>query len=128
MSKKGRGINISTEEKCFKKASEENHDDFVIKVEGRLRRLDYIVLSSVVTFFGILAAYFLYGTSLVFLSWFITMAIQAFLAAKRLQDADINPGWSVIAFIPFVSILGWLLFICLPGTKGDNQFGKDPRV
>lgn len=53
------------------------------------------------------------------------------LAAKRLHDRD-RPSWPLL--LAFVPIAGWIFpfwFIVqavLPGTRGDNRFGADPRA
>lgn len=52
------------------------------------------------------------------------------LAAKRLHDRDRSGWYLLIGAVPFI---GWLFAIwflvqaVLPGTKGDNRYGPDPR-
>lgn len=105
----------------------------VFEVRGRLRRLSYIVISFLllmVTGFLMVSMYAISNSYsiLVFLSWFVGMAFQAFFAAKRLQDANIHAGWAVVAFIPYLCVLGWLFLLFVPGTKGANRFGENPRT
>lgn len=109
-------------------ATERVGDNSECMVQGRLRRLSYFTLSLLVLLIGGLAMTLAHGTLIMYLFWFITMAINAFFSAKRLQDADISPYWAAIMFIPYVCILGWLFFICIPGTRGVNRFGNDPRI
>lgn len=47
------------------------------------------------------------------------------LRVRRLHDSD-KSGWLIlIAFIPFGGFV-LLIFYCLPGTQGPNQYGEDP--
>lgn len=56
------------------------------------------------------------------------------VSVRRLHDRDMS-GWFLLLFIvgsaiPFVGILvsiGWLVIMCLEGTKGPNKFGADPK-
>lgn len=49
------------------------------------------------------------------------------LIVRRLHDQD-KPGWFLlITLIPFIGALFWLLIAFWPGTKGENDYGWDPR-
>ena len=49
------------------------------------------------------------------------------VAVRRLHDSD-KSGWLLlIAFIPFGGFV-LLVFYCLDGTHGPNQFGPDPKA
>jgi uncharacterized membrane protein YhaH (DUF805 family) len=46
---------------------------------------------------------------------------------RRFHDQD-RTGWLVLlGLIPYVGGLIVLVFMCLPGTRGDNRFGRDPK-
>jgi uncharacterized membrane protein YhaH (DUF805 family) len=46
---------------------------------------------------------------------------------RRFHDQD-KSGWFVLlGFIPFVGGLIVLVFMCLEGTRGPNQYGPDPK-
>ena len=46
---------------------------------------------------------------------------------RRLHDQD-KPGWFlIITFVPVIGGLFWLLIAFWPGTKGENDYGWDPR-
>lgn len=45
------------------------------------------------------------------------------LARRRSHDMNKNGWFSLLYLIPFVS----LIFLFIPGTKGENRFGKQPR-
>jgi uncharacterized membrane protein YhaH (DUF805 family) len=48
------------------------------------------------------------------------------VVVRRLHDQD-KSGWlALLSFIPIVGGIILLVFMCLPGTTGANQFGPDP--
>ncbi|MFZ7331171.1 DUF805 domain-containing protein [Avibacterium avium] len=51
------------------------------------------------------------------------IAFSIYLAAGRLEDMNVNPLWSILSVLPFVSFI----LIFPKGTKGTNKYGKDPR-
>ena len=57
------------------------------------------------------------------------------LTVRRLHDRDMSGWWYlgfiVLALIPlinFIAIIGYLVLMCLEGTKGPNRFGDDPKA
>lgn len=44
---------------------------------------------------------------------------------RRLHDTDRSGWWILIALVPVIGIV-LLVFMVLPGTSGDNQYGPDP--
>lgn len=49
------------------------------------------------------------------------------VAVRRFHDQD-KSGWFVLLnFIPLVGGIIVLVFMCLEGTKGDNNYGADPK-
>ena len=47
---------------------------------------------------------------------------------RRLHDTDRSGWWLLIAFVPLLGAIVLLIFFCLEGTKGDNQYGPDPKA
>jgi uncharacterized membrane protein YhaH (DUF805 family) len=46
---------------------------------------------------------------------------------RRFHDQD-KSGWFILlGFIPYIGGLILLVFMCLPGTRGPNRFGPDPK-
>jgi uncharacterized membrane protein YhaH (DUF805 family) len=74
--------------------------------------------------------------ALIFKNWFgILMMLVVGLAlllpslsliVRRLHDQDKSGWWLWIGLIPFVGGIILLLFYCLPGTPGPNQYGSAP--
>lgn len=63
--------------------------------------------------------------ALVFLGAFFLPSIA--VQVRRFHDQD-KSGWFILlGFIPYVGSLVLLVFMCLPGTQGDNRFGPDPK-
>lgn len=50
------------------------------------------------------------------------------VAIRRLHDQDKSGWWLLLAFIPILGGLVLLVFMFLEGTKGDNQYGPDPKA
>jgi uncharacterized membrane protein YhaH (DUF805 family) len=50
------------------------------------------------------------------------------LTAKRWHDAGASGWLTLLSFIPGVHFLIFLLLCLLPPTRGDNQYGADPRT
>lgn len=93
---------------------------------GRMRRLHY-GLHFIVIFF----MYFICGfferlepysdfSTLVFIGAIIYSII---IAIKRFHDMDKSGWWALLTLLPLVSII----IIFIPGTKGSNRFGEDPK-
>ena len=58
----------------------------------------------------------------------IAGVVPAFaVTIRRLHDQD-KPGWFLlITLIPVIGGLFWFLIAFWPGTKGENDYGWDPR-
>ncbi|HTR86622.1 MAG TPA: DUF805 domain-containing protein [Reyranella sp.] len=48
------------------------------------------------------------------------------VSVRRLHDCDAS-GWHYLwMFVPFLGVIGLLIWFCFRGTPGDNRFGPDP--
>jgi len=97
---------------------------------GRARRKEYwmfvlfyiliaiglSVVESLLGFAGILSG--LLGLGLLLPSIAVTV--------RRLHDTDRSGWWILIGFVPFVGFIVLLVFMCLVGSSGSNQYGSDP--
>ena len=101
---------------------------------GRMRRLHY-GLHFIVIFF----IYFICGfierlapysgfpaiVYLLIMCGYIGAIIYSiFIAIKRFHDMDKSGWWALLTLLPLVSII----IIFIPGIKGSNRFGEDPKV
>ena len=50
------------------------------------------------------------------------------VAFRRLHDTGKTAWWLLIGIIPLVGAIVLLVFVCLEGTRGDNQYGPDPKL
>ena len=106
---------------------------------GRARRKEFwmfvlfnlvvsIVLNIVV---GILANVPGIGFILAFIPLVYSLAIllpSIGLGIRRLHDTDRSGWWLLIGLIPLVGAIVLIVFAAQEGTKGNNQFGPDPKA
>lgn len=53
------------------------------------------------------------------------------VAVRRLHDTGKSGLWYLIGVIPFISSIGGivlLVFYCLEGDRGQNEYGPDPKA
>lgn len=49
------------------------------------------------------------------------------VAVRRFHDQD-KSGWMyLLSFIPYIGSFILLVFMCIEGTRGPNQYGDDPK-
>jgi uncharacterized membrane protein YhaH (DUF805 family) len=58
------------------------------------------------------------------------LALVPFLAlqVRRLHDQDRSGFFVLLHLVPYIGTIIVLIFMCLPGTKGPNAYGPDPRT
>ena len=68
------------------------------------------------------------GLSFVMIIFYVAIIVPTLaVQVRRFHDQD-KSGWFVLlGFIPLVGGIIVLVFMCLEGTKGDNQYGPDPK-
>jgi uncharacterized membrane protein YhaH (DUF805 family) len=107
--------------------------------QGRSRRKEYWMFQLGIFVAYIVAAVFIgivgaalgdTAAGIVILPLFLVIAgiIVPALAVtvRRLHDQDKSGWWILINFVPFGGIV-LLVFMCLEGTNGPNQYGPDPK-
>jgi uncharacterized membrane protein YhaH (DUF805 family) len=50
------------------------------------------------------------------------------VSIRRLHDTDRSGWWLLIGFVPLVGGIVLLVFMCLDGSSGANQYGPDPKA
>lgn len=58
--------------------------------------------------------------------WLAIIVPSIAVQVRRFHDQDLSGWFVLLGFIPYVGGLVIIVFMCLPGTKGDNRFGADP--
>jgi uncharacterized membrane protein YhaH (DUF805 family) len=49
------------------------------------------------------------------------------VAVRRMHDQD-KTGWMIlVSLIPLIGGIWFLILLCTEGTRGDNQYGPDPK-
>ena len=104
---------------------------------GRARRLEFCAFHLVVVGLGLWAVV----ADVVFRTQRAPGGVGPWLAAtvllcvlpsfavsvRRLHDMGRSGWWLFTSFVPLVSLLLWLVLPLVPGTRGDNRHGSDPR-
>ena len=68
--------------------------------------------------------------ALVFLYYLYAVAVLLpglAVGFRRLHDIGRSAWWLLIALVPLAGGIVLLVFACLPGTPGPNQYGPDPK-
>lgn len=101
----------------------------ILSAQGRLGRVRYIGYSTGLTFLvallvGVAAA--AAGPAAVVVvtvvGYIAIFAVSILLTIQRAHDFD-SSGWlSLLVFVPLVALVFWFI----PGTRGENRFGKRP--
>ncbi|MEZ0244289.1 MAG: DUF805 domain-containing protein [Sphingomonas sp.] len=58
--------------------------------------------------------------------WLGILVPSIAVTVRRLHDRDMSGWFYLISFVPYVGGLIIFVFMCLPGTPGENQYGDDP--
>ncbi len=60
--------------------------------------------------------------------FFLALIIPSIaVGVRRLHDQDKSGWFMLLGLIPLAGIV-LLVFFCLEGTRGDNQYGPDPKA
>jgi uncharacterized membrane protein YhaH (DUF805 family) len=60
------------------------------------------------------------------LAWLAIIVPSFAVSVRRFHDQDLSGWFVLLGFIPYIGGLVMIVFMCLPGTKGDNRYGPDP--
>jgi uncharacterized membrane protein YhaH (DUF805 family) len=101
----------------------------ILSAAGRLNRVRYIGYSTALVFLlsvviGIAAAAAgpAAAGAVTIAGYLAIIAISILLTIQRAHDFD-QSGWlAVLALVPLVNLIFWFI----PGTQGENRFGKEP--
>ena len=67
--------------------------------------------------FSILFVMFFFGANIAYL----------IIGIRRLHDMDKSGWWMLFVFVPLANLALMVALLFTPGTKGDNNYGPDPR-
>lgn len=109
--------------------------------KGRLGRVRYLGYSMVISFIAMIAIFAIGGiasvigggsgstvlTVLGIIVYLVMLPCSFILMIKRFHDMN-RTGWLSLALIvPVVNIVLGLMLLFVPGTKGTNSYGPQPR-
>ena len=103
-----------------------------VDFRGRTRRAGfwYVVLINLIIGFvlNLLAPFSPMAVSV--LSWAYSLATLIpgiALGVRRLHDIGRRGWWLLLALVPLVGSVVLIVWFCLEGTPGDNEYGPDPK-
>ncbi|KUG08039.1 DUF805 domain-containing protein [Solirubrum puertoriconensis] len=50
------------------------------------------------------------------------------VAVRRMHDVNKSGWFLLIGFVPLIGAIWLLVLMCSEGTRGDNQYGTDPKA
>ena len=60
--------------------------------------------------------------------WILAMFIPSLaVAVRRFHDQDKSGWFYLLSFIPYAGGIILIIFMCIDGTRGPNQYGPDPK-
>ncbi|MFH9015482.1 DUF805 domain-containing protein [Streptomyces sp. NPDC017943] len=98
---------------------------------GRARRKEYWMY---VLFYAILAIVASIIDAVVFGSQILSLVLALGLllpslgvTVRRLHDTNRSGWWILIGLVPLVGGIVMLVFLCIEGEAGSNQYGHNPK-
>ncbi len=127
----------------WKKVFIDNYANF----DGRARRAEFwyftlvnVILAFVFGFFAVITGFleggndvpvaFIVSMILFFLGYLVMLIPSIAVAVRRLHDTGKSGWWYLLRVIPFVASVGsivLLVFYCIEGDRGQNEYGPDPK-
>ncbi|MBN2173784.1 MAG: gliding motility-associated ABC transporter substrate-binding protein GldG [Bacteroidales bacterium] len=113
-----------------------------ININGRVKRLTFFLQRFILNLFLTICGYLIYtyyyfaepGLLLFLLSSILVIIVISMiiliiiLNIRRLHDIN-SSGWFVLLLlVPIINVLFDLLILFIPGSKGQNKYGPDPRI
>ena len=106
-----------------------------VTFSGRARRAEHwlfylffmIMIPAGASIDVLLGTYDLEGEFYLFMSLFMTLLFLPLLSVqiRRLHDINKSGYWLFIQLVPVIGFFWLIILLCLPGTKGANDFGSD---
>ena len=98
---------------------------------GRARRKEYwmfVLFNVIISIVLNVLAIALHFLSVVGMLYALAVLIPGIaVGIRRLHDTNRSGWWLLLAIVPLAN-LALLVFMCLDGTPGDNQFGPNPKA
>lgn len=98
---------------------------------GRARRKEYWMFYLFYVIFYIVAAILdgVVGTFVFTLIYSLGLFLPSLaVLVRRLHDTNRSGWWVLLLLLPIIGAIVIFIFTLLEGTKGDNNFGSDPKL
>jgi uncharacterized membrane protein YhaH (DUF805 family) len=99
---------------------------------GRARRTEYwmfALFNCIVLLVLYILAIAVHALIVLYILYALAVLLPSLAVAfRRLHDTGRSAWWILIGLVPFVGGIVLLVFACLPGTPGPNQYGPDPKA
>ena len=107
---------------------------------GRSRRLEYWMFSlmqfivyTLLLGWAIFSGAFLEGgihaVIVLLIGWWLGMLVPTLaVTVRRFHDQELTGWFVLITLVPWIGGIAILVFMCLPGTSGNNRYGADPKA
>ena len=98
--------------------------------QGRARRAEYwqyFLVNFIITVVLEVLAAAISFPALVYIFEVAVLLPSLAVGVRRLHDTDRTGWWILIALIPIVGWIVFLVFACSEGTRGPNKYGADPK-
>ncbi|MEU5718355.1 DUF805 domain-containing protein [Streptomyces sp. NPDC020403] len=98
---------------------------------GRARRKEYwmFVLFNFLVALVLLAIGAAIDTQIPYMIYLAAVLIPTLAVVfRRLHDTGRSGWWFLITFVPLVGGIILLVFMCLEGVRGPNEYGADPKL
>lgn len=128
------------EEKSFFQIYKETMTINYSNFEGRARRREYwgFVLINILVYMGLgfvlgflavskVDALLYIGIGIIGVYLLATFIPSLAIAIRRLHDTNKSGWFYLIVLIPYIGSFVLLIFFCIEGTRGPNNYGLDPK-
>jgi uncharacterized membrane protein YhaH (DUF805 family) len=99
--------------------------------DGRAQRMEYwmFVLFNmlIIIVIGTIEQVIGTGGSVGFLYGLAVLIPGVAVSVRRLHDTDRSGWWLLLSLVPLIGTLVLLIFYCIDGDYGDNDYGPDPK-
>jgi uncharacterized membrane protein YhaH (DUF805 family) len=99
-----------------------------VNFDGRAPRSEYWFWTLFVILVSIVAQVidFMFGAPILAIVWALATFLPSLaVGARRLHDGN-RTGWWLLLYLTVIGALLLLVWFCLKGTDGQNQYGQDP--
>lgn len=106
--------------------------------QGRARRKEYWMFTLVNIFIGVIFAALMVSSgqkpglespiyTLLLIYQIAIIVPTVAVGVRRLHDTGYSGWWYLLILVPFLGPPALIIFFCLEGVSGENDYGPDPK-